>query len=129
MSARALIIHEHFYCNGGFQAAGNTVGGQKSLRRELIERGGSSEAWYGGRASRLRLAALHGRWGRRCAYAACLAFDRVPPSPASPDADNPNRRLRSDSLSADIMTAKSQMSAVIVNSPIIQTIKLPLRLL
>ncbi|MEE9205117.1 MAG: hypothetical protein V3U08_08875, partial [Nitrospirales bacterium] len=26
------------------------VGGKKPLRRDLIERGGSSEAWYGGRA-------------------------------------------------------------------------------
>ncbi len=28
------------------------VGGQKPLRRDLIERGGSSEAWYGGRTRR-----------------------------------------------------------------------------
>jgi hypothetical protein len=54
MNDLARIIHERFCCNRGFAATTSphaSVDGQKHLRREMIERGGSSEAWCGGLAA------------------------------------------------------------------------------
>ena len=61
----ARNIHECFRCLGPLQQKSNghprfaaateptcEVEGKQPLRRDVIERGGSSEAWYGGRARR-----------------------------------------------------------------------------
>jgi hypothetical protein len=55
LTSIAHIIHERFYCNRRYAAATSRhakVEGQEHLRREMIERGGSSEAWCGGLAPR-----------------------------------------------------------------------------